>query len=128
MRRRKEAPEKAIPYQLISPATESGKVLYERLHIILDRDHEELSNAGARVALAWHMGIKPDVDGRLVLGKCRKATDLDRELAPYDFVILLNRDWWFHPRTTDAHRDAVLDHELCHAAIAFDKETGEPKL
>jgi hypothetical protein len=41
-------------------------------------------------------------------------------------VILLNRDWWLHPRTTEAQRDAVLDHECCHMAITFDKETGEP--
>jgi hypothetical protein len=79
-----------------------------------------------RIALAWATSWKPDVDGRLVLGKCKKASDLDRELAPFDFVILLNRDFWLNPRVTDGQRDALLDHELMHAAIAYD-EHGDPK-
>jgi hypothetical protein len=121
-----EPKQKAIAYQLILQHSDDGAPLYERLYTIIDTHHEEISHASVRVALAWAKSWKPDVDGRLTLGKCKKATDLDRELAPFDFVILLNRDWWLHPRTTEAQRAAVLDHECCHMAIAIDKETGEP--
>jgi hypothetical protein len=121
-----EPKQKTIAYQLISPESESGRPLYDRLEALVDRHHEDISHASARIALAWAKNWKPDVDGRLTLGKCKKATDLDRELAPWDYVILLNREWWLHPRTTEAQREAVLDHECCHMAISVDKETGEP--
>ncbi len=76
--------------------------------------------------MAWSLSWKPDVDGRLILGKCKKASDLDRELAPWDFVILLNREFWYSPRVNDLQRAAVLDHELHHAALTYD-EQGDPK-
>jgi hypothetical protein len=117
---------KSIAYQLIARDTETGAPLYERVYAIVDAHHEEISQANVRIALAWAKSWKPDIDGRLTLGKCKKATDLDRELSPFDFVILLNREWWLHPRTTEAQREAVLDHECCHMAIARDAQTGEP--
>jgi hypothetical protein len=89
--------------------------MYERLYRIVADHHEDLDRTNVRIALAWATSWKPDVDGRLTLGKCKKATDLDRELAPYDFVILLNRDFWQNPRVTDVQRQALLDHELMHA-------------
>lgn len=118
---------KAIAYVLIPPDTDVGRQMYELLYAILDEHHREISQANARVVLAWCLSWKPDVDGRLTLGKCKKASDLDRELAPYDFVVLLNRDFWQNPRVTETQRRALLDHELCHAAIAYD-EKGEPKV
>jgi hypothetical protein len=60
------------------------------------------------------------------LGKCKKASDLDRELAPFDFVILLNRDFWLNPHVSDGQRQALLDHELMHAAVQYD-ENGDAK-
>jgi hypothetical protein len=76
----------------------------------------------ARIALAWRDNLKPDKDGHLVLGKCVKATDLQREFHEYDFVILLNRDFWEDPEFTIEKKRALVDHELCHAAAAFDKD------
>jgi hypothetical protein len=65
------------------------------------------------------------VDGRLTLGKCKKASDLDRELSQWDFVILLRKAFWTHEGVTFAQRRALLDHELCHAAVALDGH-GQP--
>jgi hypothetical protein len=67
------------------------------------------------------------VDGRLTLGRCKKVTDLEREFMPYDFIIILNRDFWEDERVTDHQRRALLDHELCHAAVATDRE-GDPRV
>lgn len=120
------AKKKPIAYELIPPDTEIGRPMYERLYRLLDTHHDELSKASARVAIAWAKNWKADADGRVTLGKCKRASDLDRELAPYDFVILLNRFFWVDQRVTDVQRDALMDHELCHAAVAYE-QNGEPK-
>src|SRR2546430_14270783 len=70
--------------------------------------------AEAKIALAWRKNLKADVDGHLMLGKCVKASDLQRELAEYDFVILLNREVWSDPDFTREKKLALVDHELCH--------------
>jgi len=126
-RPKKAGAPKTVSYVLIPPTSAIGQPMYERLYALIDDHHEDLSRTNVRVALAWATAWKPDVDGRLTLGKCKKASDLDRELAPYDFVILLNRDFWQNPNVTDAQRQALLDHELMHAAIVYD-EQGDPKV
>jgi hypothetical protein len=114
---------KKVSYEIILPLEQP------RLHMLLEKliaaHHEEL--AEARIALAWCTSWRPDVDGRLTLGRCKKASDLDRELTAYDFVILLQREFWTSEAVTDAQRGALLDHELCHAAVAYDDD-GEPKV
>lgn len=120
MGNKRMAKAKTVNYVLIPQDSEIGRPMYERLFAIVDAHHEDLSKTNARIALAWQLGLKPDVDGRLVLGRCRKATDLDRELAPFDFVILLNRDFWQNTNVTNEQRNALLDHELSHAAVAYD--------
>jgi len=114
---------KAVSYELIARDSDAGARLYPRLARLVEEWHEEI--AQARIALAWVTSWKPDVDGRLVLGKCKKASDLDRELAAFDFVILLNKDFWQDARVTERQREALLDHELSHAAVKHDKD-GEP--
>src|SRR6185312_8975695 len=57
-----------------------------------------------------------------VLGKCVKASDLQRELVDWDFVILLNREVWHDLRFTREQKLALLDHELCHAELARDED------
>ena len=117
---------KTVTYVLIPQETEIGRPMYELLYSIIDEHHDELSKTNVRVALAWSLAWKADVDGRITLGKCKKASDLDRELAPFDFVILLNRDFWLNSRVTEIQRRALLDHELMHAAVAYD-ENGDIK-
>ena len=115
---------KSVSYQLITPESESGQAMYPMLARIVADYHEDLVDA--RIALAWCFSWKADVDGRIVLGQCKKASDLDRELAAYDFIILLNRTFWSDADVSDAQRRALLDHELCHGALKLDPETGEP--
>lgn len=114
---------KTVSYALIERDTEIGAPMYTLLDELVEKHHEELSEA--RIALAWNTAWKPDVDGHCVLGKCRKTTDLDRELAAYDFVIILRREFWYHDKVTTTQRTALLDHELTHATVRLDKH-GEP--
>jgi len=111
---------KKVPYQLIKRES-----LYAMLDELVDKHHEDLDNAGARIALAWCLSWKADVDGHVTLGKCKRASDLDRELYAYDFVLLLNQEWFEDAAVTDAQRRALIDHELSHAAVKLDKD-GEP--
>lgn len=114
---------KKIAFKLIEaePETEPYKLMRE----IRNRFHDDIR--GARIALAWRTGLKPDPDGHLILGRCMKASDLQRELVDYDFVILLNREVWTDPLFTEDKKKALLDHELMHADRAVDEE-GEPKI
>lgn len=106
---------KKINFELIEPGSAPYEVLGQvRLY------HGEISEA--KIAIAWRENLKADKDGHLILGKCIKASDLQRELAEYDFVILLNREVWEDPEFTDAKKLALVDHELCHAAVAVDKD------
>jgi hypothetical protein len=110
---------KAINYELISP----DEFIYRDLLSLVKRHHSHLNDA--RIGMAWRRALKPDPDGRLVLGKCKKASDLDRELAAFDFVILLNQEAWND--LDHSQREALLDHELCHAQVARTKD-GDPKM
>lgn len=123
MARRRFGKPKRVSYEVIPPESPIGHPMYRLLEELVEKHHEEL--VGARIALAWCTSWRPDVDGRVVLGKCKKASDLDRELAAFDFVVLLSRSFWRDERVTDAQRKALLDHELCHAAVKYD-DKGEP--
>lgn len=112
---------KRVAYTLLMHADHPD--LYARLSRLVAEHHEDLRDA--RIALAWCTSWKPDVDGRVTLGKCKKASDLDRELADFDFVILLRRVFWQDEAVSDQQRDALLDHELMHAALKYDT-AGEP--
>lgn len=114
---------KAVSYELIPRDTVVGQPMYELLDKLVSAHHDDLRDA--RIGLAWCTSWKPDVDGLVTLGKCHKATELDRELAAFDFVILLRRIFWIDERVTAAQRAALLDHELCHAARRCDS-SGEP--
>jgi hypothetical protein len=115
---------KPVNYQLITPDSFAGQKLYPMLNELIEQHHEDLTNA--RIALAWNLSWKPDVDGRVTLGKCKRATDLDRELAAYDFVIILRQEFMEDGAVEDWQRLALLDHELSHAAVKLDPKTDEP--
>jgi hypothetical protein len=112
---------KKILFELIKPEDVylSGQP-YELLSEIRAEHH--FDTAEANIALAWKKGTKPDADGRLCLGRCVKASDLQRELVDYDFVIVLNKEVWEDPEFSREKRLALLDHEMCHAARAVDDE------
>lgn len=97
---------------------------YRILAEIRQAHHAEIEDA--RIALAWRKNYKRDTDGHLILGMCVKASDLQRELVDWDFVILLNRETWMDMDFTPAKKRALIDHELSHAGIALTKDL-EPK-
>lgn len=93
--------------------------IYGMMDKLRKRNHHHVRKA--KIGLAWKKSIKPDKDGHILLGKCIKAGDLQRELADYDFIILLNKEVWEHEKFGSKRQKALLDHELCHAAQAYDK-------
>src|SRR3990172_10509652 len=103
---------KRVSYSLIPRA--GNDAIYEMLDGLIEKYHEHLTNA--RIALAWNLTWQPDVDGRCTLGKCKRASDLDRELAPYDFVIMLRQAFFEDPEVSDAQRLPPLDHPPSHPA------------
>lgn len=117
--------EKRVNFQIIKADTNEGRPIYQLANRTIEKHHGHLVNA--RIVIAWHLAWKPDRDGVKKLGQLKKASDLDRELYPYDFVMLLNKDFWTHSQTTDEQREALVDHELCHGGIVTDNE-GEPKI
>ena len=117
---------KKVLFELISPEQVflSGQP-YELLAEIRAEHHFDV--AEAKIALAWRKGTKPNADGKIVLGRCVKASDLQRELIDYDFVIVLNKEFWKDPEFSREKKLALLDHELCHAARAVDSD-GAPMI
>jgi hypothetical protein len=111
-----------VPYTLLTRADHLAA--YERLDAIVAECHEELGDAA--IALAWCTSWRLDLDGKITLGRLRRASSLDRELSAWDLVVLLNREYWENENTTDICRDALLDHELSHAATRDDPDTGDP--
>src|SRR5687767_9528167 len=85
---------KTVHYELIPRDNVAYRSMYALLGELIDAHHKDLRDA--RITLAWCSSWKPDTDGRVILGKCKKASDLDRELAAFDFVILLSRPFWRH--------------------------------
>jgi putative metallopeptidase len=125
-RRSKNTPKpKRLAYELIRDEPGSiGRQAYVMLRELISAFRRDLVDA--RIALAWCTSWKPDADGRVTIGKCRKASDLDRELMEYDFIILLSRTFWLDLEVTDQQRRALLDHELMHAAVKC-TESGDPE-
>lgn len=98
---------------------------YRLMDEIIEAHHEHLKEA--KIAIAWRFGWKANADGRITLGQAKKGSDLDRALHDHDFVILLNHEVWNQTSFTEAQMRALLDHELCHCAVAIDT-SGDPKL
>lgn len=108
--------EKAVNFEIIDDLdSEPYRILQEMRSF-----HSDI--AQARIGLAWRTNLKPDKDGHLVLGKCVKVSDLHKEFADYDFIIVLNRETWEDSEFTNEKRCALMDHELCHAAGQTDDE------
>lgn len=110
-----------MKFKYIEPESEEGKEIYSIMDRLIKKFHPELQEA--RIALAWNFSWKPDKDGHLTLGRCKKASDLDKSVpAPFDFVIILFNPFWKDPAVAKDQRYALLDHELCHAAVRHGSE------
>lgn len=116
MKNKKEVKLKSLRVELIP----DSKSCYKLLRYAIDKWHLDLLKA--KIALAWVKKVKPDKDGILLLGKCHKMTDLERELRHYDFVILLNKEVWTDDKFDKKRKLALLDHELCHATKSIGKD------
>jgi len=121
MKALKPAKPKIINFELI-PEKDGEHVPepYRIMREMVEKYHEDLH--GAKIAMAWRKNLKADKDGHLMLGMCVKASDLQKEFAEYDFVILLNREVWLSDEFTTEKKKALVDHELCHATFAPDKD------
>lgn len=93
---------------------------YRMMEAIVAQHRTDLKEA--KIAIAWRKGWRRNADGFLQMGACKKRGDLDRELAAYDFVLLLNEDAW--PALSEAQRERLIFHELEHAQIKLD-DNGE---
>lgn len=118
MSKKKKA--KAVNVQVIARELAKGGVneIYLMMDELVGQHHPHL--AEAKIALAWNLSWKADPDGRLILGKCKKVGDLDRQLHGFDFVILLNKEAWERSEFTTAMKRGLMDHELCHAQVKLD--------
>lgn len=108
---------KKVNVEFIAPENE---LIYAMLTDLIDKFHPQLKQAN--IGLAWRKSVKSDVDGRLVLGKCQRVSDLQREFTPMDFIIQLNQEVWTSPEFDEAKKRALLDHELCHAEVKLTDE------
>jgi len=118
-KKRKKVTVRIIKEKHAGEVTEPHRLLAE----IRAKNHGHL--ADAKFGLAWRSGWRADSDGLTKLGQCKKSSELDREMYDsYDFVILLNEEAW--PGLSPTHKAALIDHELCHAAISMDTD-GNPK-
>ena len=109
-------------YELINDQTVEGRAIYKLVRDLVAKYHHALK--GAAIAAVWMVGKKADKDGRLILGRMRKRSELDRELGEHDLILLLNKEQW--RIFNEEQRAALVDHELCHADEATDPN-GEPK-
>lgn len=111
---------KAVNFVLIPNEPDKKTSPYRILEEVRDKWHVELREA--KIALAWRKRLKRDKDGHLMLGKCIKVGDLQKEFAAYDFIILLNQEVWHEPDFSREKKLALVDHELCHADVMLNKE------
>lgn len=74
----------------------------------------------AHIACAFRNGWKSNKDGQLTLGKCKKVSELDKQFQGFDFIIILNFEAWTK-HLNETQREALMFHELCHAAVAYDQ-------
>lgn len=108
-----------VGYEIIKRDHVEGFPIYSMIDGLVHEHHDHLRDA--RIVVAWNLTWQPDADGRVKLAACMRANDLARELAPFDFVILLRRSTWKDERFKDEHRLALMEHALCYAARATDK-------
>lgn len=115
-RKRRTVKPPQVTYTLLT--RDSHREAYVRLDRLVADHHEELEPA--KIALAWCTSWRADTDGKVTLGRMMRASQLSRELAEWDAVVLLSQQFWTAPETTEIQRDALLDHELHHLTTKLD--------
>lgn len=124
-RGRKTPKPKPPSYERIDRKADPLEV-YKLLDTVLEEyRQDDLEESKCRIALAWRYGLKRNKDGQLVLGKCKKVSELDKLYAEFDFVIILNSEAW--KTLNDGQRKALVHHEVCHIAISTDQNGNTKK-
>jgi len=65
-------------------------------------------------------------DGKVIAGRCIRVDDRNWTVHKHDFIIEIAKDVW--DEATDEFRLALVDHELGHAGIRIDEESGGPDM
>lgn len=89
--------------------------------------HEMLGNSDVQIVYFFRSDI-PKKGGKLIFGVTKKIMGLNAALAecdePFFCIVISHPAWEVLPQK---HRDALVDHELCHCGIEVD-EKGETRL
>lgn len=122
----KQKPRKKVNIALLE-RTHAGKITgpWRIMEQYIEDHHRHLIDA--TMMIAWRFGWKPDTDGQQTLVQVRKGSDLDRETAGFDFVILLNHEVWNAGTFSEEQMAALIDHALCRCAVSNDAN-GQPKM
>ena len=123
-RARKTAKPKQPAYQKITRENDQWET-YPVLDSLLESHRKDLKSESCRIAIAWRYGWKKNKDGQLVLGKCKKISELDKEFQTFDFVIILNHEAW--KELDENQRQALMFHELNHIAVSEDQNGNTKK-
>jgi hypothetical protein len=124
MKREMGGSETVKPKKLAYTLIPESDPAYQILGHFVKKFHEDLKDA--KIALMFNHSWSPNADGRMTLGTCQIVNSKNKELAEYDIVIAVNELFWTDPETSEEQRTALLDHELCHARLNRDEDTGEP--
>ena len=86
---------------------------YFVLDQLIENHHPDLGLA--RFAIAWRLSeVREDADGLMEFGRVKRGADLDRALAPYDFVFIIAHEVWNRAAMNEARQEAILDWLCCH--------------
>lgn len=118
--KRKKVPVKLLKRVHAGQVTEPYRIMEE----LIENHHQNLKDV--KIVIAWRFGWSANADGLMTMGRAKKCTDLDRQLADFDFVLLLNHEAWNKGGLSEKQRAALIDHELCHCEVTMDSN-GEPK-
>jgi hypothetical protein len=116
---------KSLKIELLSPTDKPVHEPYKLMREIRKAHHPDLEDA--KIAIAWMIDVKPDKDGHIPLGRMVLASELQRELVDWDFVLLLNRDVWQSQEFAIEKKRALLDHELQHGDVVLDRNSSVKK-
>ena len=106
---------------------EADKSLYDTVKELIANHHTDLVDVEDEIAIIFREKASKTGDGRVHLGKSRKAPPLLGVLTTtdYKFVIELAGDEW--NSLNNKERLALLDHHLCACRVEKDQTTGEIK-
>jgi len=90
--------------------------------LLIPKYHKTLGNANVRIAYFFRSDV-PKRGGKFVFGSTKKIMGLNAALAesdePFFCIVIAHPVWEVLPFK---HRDALVDHELCHCGVEIDEQ------